>query len=249
MKRNILLTAMMLAAGSLLAADLKDEVTGAAKKLADSDSYSWKQTTEGGGGGRNGGGGRRGGGFGGGPMEGKIQKDGLIFLTITRGDNTQEVVLKGKKGAAKTEDGWKSLEELASDDGGGGGGRGPAMMARMLQNIKAPAVALQDTIGNVKEFTKTDDGYTGDLTEEGAKTLLTFGPRRGGGNGPEISGAKGSLTVWVKDGLVSKYQVKVQGTFSRDGNDTEVKRTTTTEIKDVGATKITPPDEAMKKIS
>ena len=57
MKRNVLFVATLFAAGSLFAADPKDTVTAAAKKLADGGNYSWKQTVDRGGGG---------GGFGGG---------------------------------------------------------------------------------------------------------------------------------------------------------------------------------------
>ena len=45
-----ILVGMLAVAGSaaLLRADAKEDVQAAAKKLADSDNYSWKQTTEGG---------------------------------------------------------------------------------------------------------------------------------------------------------------------------------------------------------
>jgi hypothetical protein len=71
---------------------------------------------------------------------------------------------------------------------------------------------------------------------------------RGGGNGPEISGASGSLKVWVKDGLVSKYELKIKGTVSFNGNDRDVDRTTAVEIKDIGSTKVEVPEEARKKL-
>ena len=72
---------------------------------------------------------------------------------------------------------------------------------------------------------------------------------RGGGNGPEISGAKGSVKFWVKDGMLSKYEIKVQGKVSFNGNDRDVDRTTTVEIKDSGSTKIQLPEDAKKKLS
>ena len=62
MKRNVLFAAAMLAVGSLLAAESKESLTAAAKKLADGGNYSWKQTMDmGGGGGGFGGGGASGG--------------------------------------------------------------------------------------------------------------------------------------------------------------------------------------------
>ncbi len=45
MKRNILLAAALLAAGTLLA-DSKDDVAAAAKALGDKDNYSWKSTLD-----------------------------------------------------------------------------------------------------------------------------------------------------------------------------------------------------------
>src|SRR5260221_5804404 len=73
MKRNVLLAAMMLVSGSLFAADPKDDVTSAAKKLAAADNYSWKGNVE------NAGGGGR---FGG-PSEGKADQDGTVYFTMT----------------------------------------------------------------------------------------------------------------------------------------------------------------------
>lgn len=232
MKRNILVSSLVVLASSLLAEDPKETVTGAAKKLAGTDNYSWKQTIENAGGG----------GFGAGTSEGKTQKGGYTWLSMSMRDNTIEAVKKGDKGAIKGQDGWRSLSEAAEGD------RGPAtFMARRIQNFKAPAVQAEDLAGKVKELKQDGDSYSGELTEEAAKSLLTFGGR-GGGNGPEISGAKASARFWVKDGMLAKYETKVKGTVSFNGNDRDVDRTTTIEIKDVGSTKIAVPEEAEKKL-
>src|SRR5215469_7280983 len=173
MKRNILVGTLVLMASSLLAEDAKETVTGAAKKLAETDNYSWKQTIENAGGG----------GFGGGASEGKTQKGGYTWLTVTMRDNTIEALKKGEKGAIKGQDGWRSLEEAS------GGDRGPAtFMARRIQNFKAPANQAEELAGKVKDLKEQDGVYSGDLTEEGAKSLMMFGGRGrggGGGNGPE----------------------------------------------------------------
>jgi hypothetical protein len=235
MKRHLLFGTMALLAGSLLAANAapKDELTAAAKKLADKDNYAWKQTTENAGGG----------GFGGGTSEGKTEKDGYLWLSMTMRDNTIEAVKKGEKGAIKTQDGWQSLSEATSGD------PGPAtFIARRMQNFKAPAAQAEDLAGKTKELKQDGDVYSGELTEEGAKSQLMFGGRAGG-NGPEISGAKGSVKFWVKDGVLSKYEIKVKGTVSFNGNDRDIDRTTTVEIKDIGATKIQVPEGAQKKLS
>src|SRR4051794_16502742 len=129
MKQNFLCGAIMLFAGSLLAAgsDPKDDIGSAAKSLAGKGNYSWKTTVETAGGG--GGGGR----FRPGPTDGKADKDGTISLAMTRGDNTIEAVLNGTKGAIKTADGWQSLSEATAGDGGDQPNPG-RFLARMLQN-------------------------------------------------------------------------------------------------------------------
>ncbi len=234
MKKQLLFGTFAFLIGSLAAyADPKDDVTAAAKKLADKDNYAWKQTTENAGGG----------GFGAGTSEGKYEKNGNLWLSMPMRDNTVEAVKQGEKGAIKTQDGWQSLSDATSGD------PGPAMfIARRVQNFKAPAAQVEDLAGKVKELKKEGDVYSGDLTEDGAKSQLMFGGR-GGGNGPEISGAKGSVKFWVKDGLLSKYEVKVKGTVSFNGNDRDIDRTTTVEIKDIGTTKVQVPDDAKKKMS
>ncbi len=71
---------------------------------------------------------------------------------------------------------------------------------------------------------------------------------RGGANAPEISGARGSVKFWVKDGLLSKYEIKVQVEVCFNGNDRDVDRTTTVEIKDIGSTKVQVPADAKKRL-
>jgi hypothetical protein len=96
-------------------------------------------------------------------------------------------------------------------------------------------------------LTKEGDVYSSDLTEEGAKKFLTFS--RQGSGGATASTAKGSVKFWIKDGALTKYEYKVKGTASFGGNDLDIDRTTTVEIKDVGTTKLNVPEEAKKKLS
>ena len=239
MKTNILFGIVALLAGTVLAADPgpKEEIINAAKKLADKSNYSWKTTVEAGSNAR----------FRPGPTEGKTEKDGATFLSMTIRDNAVDVVLKGGKGAVKTQDGWKSLSEAAEGDGGqGNAGR---FFARMLQNYKVPAAQAEDLASKTKDLKKTDDSYSGELTEEGVKELLSFGARPGGADAPTVSDAKGSVKFWIKDGVLSKYEFKVQGKVNFNGNDRDVDRTSTVEIKDIGTTKVEVPDEAKKKLS
>jgi hypothetical protein len=209
-------------------ADTKDEVAAAAKKLA-GDSYSWKSTTEG--------------GQFGGSQEGKIQKDGLVWMSRTFGDNTIEIVKKGEQGAVKMQDGWQSLSEIADAEGPG------RFIARTAQTFKAPAVQAQEIAEKLEKVEKSDDAYSATLTEEQVKSMATFGRRGGGAGGqaPPIKNAKGSAKFWVKDGALAKTQYTVSYTITIQDEDRDVNRTTTTEFKDVGNTKVEVPAEAKEK--
>ncbi len=229
---------------ALMAAD-KDDVSSAAAKLAASGSYSWTITTEGGQGNAA-------------PSHGKIQQDGLTWTEMAARNNTMEAYFKGGKGVVKTEDGWEALDLTAAPAPGGGGGGGGAMdparfMGMRLRSFKAPAAQSADLAGQTKDLAKTGDAYAGALTEEGAKSLLTMGggrrPGGAGGAAPTVANAKGTVKFWIKDGMITKYQYQVSGTVSRNGNDRDVDRTTTVEIKDVGATKITVPEQAKSKMT
>ncbi len=232
MKRNILLGIVMLATGSLLAAEAgaKEDVVAAAKKLGDKGNYSWKTTMEAG-------------NFNG-STDGKTDKDGLVSLSMTFGDNTTEAYVQGGKGAVKRPDqDWQSLTELANSTEPGPG----RFLVRRLQAFKAPATEAADIADKTKELKKDGDLYSGDLTEAGAKDLLAFGGRRGA-NAPEPKNAKGSVKFWTKDGVLSKYELKLQGTINFNGEDRDMDRTTTVDIKDVGSTKIDVPEAAKKKM-
>jgi hypothetical protein len=249
MLRTVLCSTLALVAGSavLAHADAKEDATAAAQKLGDAQNYSWKQTVEsaGGGGGR--------GGFG--NMEGKTEKGGVTMTSAQRGDNTVVTYRKGDKVVMQNPDGdWMTAEEMAAaraanGNGGGGGqrrGRGGPPQFRL------PAETASDLISKANDLAAADGVITGNLSEDAIKQLLAGGRgRRGGGAGgtpPEISNAKGTVKVWTKDGAISKFEYHVTGTVSRNGNDTDVDRTTTVEITDVGSTKIDVPEAAAKKL-
>ena len=239
MFRSLLIGCAALVAGSSLAIGApQDDLKAAAQKLSDAPNYSWKATVQNGGNNQ-----------GGGPTEGKTEKDGYTMVTMTRGDNTIVVVRKGDKVAIKTADGtWKTPAEMQAENNGGGGrnpGRFAAQAGRAL-----PAKTVEDLTADTTGLTTTADGFSAQLTEEGAKKALTFGGRRGGANAaaPEISNAKGDVKFMVKDGVLTGYELHVTGSISFNGNDRDVDRTTTVQIMDVGSTKVEVPDDAKKKL-
>jgi hypothetical protein len=231
MKKNLFIAALALLAGPLLAADStpKDDLTAAAKALADKPNYSWRTTvvvpddSP----------------FKPGPTDGKAEKDGYTTIKMSFGDNNTDVVKKGEKAAIKNADqDWQSLSELENSEGFG------RFFAGMIRNLKTPAAEAEDLIKGTKEIKLDGDVYSGDLTEAGAKEKLTF---RGGGD-VTVTNPKGSVKFWVKDGVLTKYEFKVKGSVSFNDNNMDVDRTTTTEVKDVGATTVTVADEAKKKL-
>lgn len=237
MKKNILFSMMVLAAGSVMAAP-KDDVTAAAKALGDAANYTWQTTMDFGPNSQ----------FQPGPTDGKTEKDGYTDVKSSFGDNTSEFVRKGTNAAVKTDDGWKAAAELLQGGGGGGGFDPSTFAARQAQNFQSPAAQAAELAGFAGELKVDGDKITGDLTEAGAKSLLTFrgGRRGGGGNGP--SNAKGTVTFWVADGKLTKFQSHVTGTVNFGGEDRDTDRTTTTTISNVGSTKVDVSDDAKKKL-
>lgn len=232
----ILLMLTPFLAASLFAAEggPGDEIKAASKKLAGQDNYSWTTTVvvpeE-----------AR---FRPGPTHGKTEKNGATLIDMSFGDNTTRAVIQGEKAAVTNMDGeWESVAELENSEGRG------RFRAFMVRSILKPADQVVELAGAVKELKKDGDSYAGDLTEAGAKKLMAFRRRGGDGEGPNISSAKGSVKIWIKGGDLVKYEYKVQGVMEWNGNDIDVDRTTTVEIKDVGKTKVEVPEAAKKKLS
>ena len=220
MKKNILFGALALLAGPLFAADPspKDDVIAAAQKLAAAASYSWNQTVVV----------PENAQFKPGPTEGKTEKGGATYVKMSFGDNTTEIVMQGDKAAVTDPDGgWQSFTNLEN-------GR---FFAGMVRNFTAPAAQATNLVASVKELKKDGDVYSGDLTEAGTKAQFRYGT---------VINPRGSAKFWLKDGLLSKYEYKVQGKVDFNGNKMDFDRDTTVEIKDVGATKVDVPHEAKK---
>ncbi|HAB18365.1 MAG TPA: hypothetical protein PLX89_23705 [Verrucomicrobiota bacterium] len=245
--KNLLLPSLfsLALAFPLLAQTPAADVTAAAKKLAERGAYQWTSKTDMGSGGG-------GGQFRPGPTEGWRTKDGLTLLKVTRNDTTTEIVVKGEKGAYKADGNWQAVDTTVQGGGGGGGGGQPnpgRAAAGALRRFKAPATEAEELVAKATELKKDGDAIAGALTPDSAKALATFGGGRGGGGAPEVSDAKGTVKFWIKDGVLSKYEYKVQGKMSFNGNERAIDRTTTVEIKDGGPAPDAIPDAAKKLVS
>lgn len=257
MKSNLLIAATACIVGALLPAQAgeKEDVMNAIKKLSEKGSYSWTSSSkrpESAGGNNN--------RFGAGSTEGKTV-DGMIYLKTTWGDRSFESVGKGDKSATKREDAWEINQPRPSAGEGGNDGqprdrrRGPR--GPMFANFKTPAMQAGELLEGIGELKKDGDVYTGELSEEAAKSLLgNFGMRnRGGDNGgdaparPQPTGLKATAKFWVADGVLTKYESDLAGKISFNGNERDLGRTTTVEISEIGSTKLDVPEDIKKKLA
>ncbi len=222
----------LLAATSLtaLAAEPKADVAAAAAKLNDKSSYAWTATSE-----------IEGGQWTPAPVNGKTEKGGFTHIATKMQDNDIEVAMKGEKVAVKTPDGWKSAAELE------GNSEGRPNFARFFANQRTAASEVTNFLAKAKEVKSADGKFTVEFTPEGAADLASFRGRRQGAPAPKNASA--SAIVWVKDGVIAKYELKTKSTITtQDGEDRTMARTTTVEIKDVGTAKVEVPAEAKSKL-
>jgi hypothetical protein len=135
----------------------------------------------------------------------------------------------------------------------GSGSSGPKSSAdRSYSNLQLaishPHEELGVIVGSHQEFNVEGDVVTGTLTDLGAQLLLV----RDGQDSLTPVRATGSFKLWLRDGAVVKYQVKVQGTLrvelSSGHREINVQQTTDTLIKEVGTTRFEVPAEARRKL-
>ncbi|MBP7949442.1 MAG: hypothetical protein KA004_07280 [Verrucomicrobiales bacterium] len=249
MKPTIVLSLALLTAPLWAADNAADEVKAAAKKLAEAPNYSWTTTTKVPDDSR----------FKPGPTEGKTEKDGCSWVSSSFGERKFESLIKNGNALSKTEDGWKTSEEIraaresggdSAEQGGRDRRRGGGGFGSMARSFKTPAAQAEDLADKSKELKKDGDAFSGDLTEAAIKEMLSFGRRRpDSGEGPPApTETKGSVKFWIKEGTLSKMEIHVEGIMKFGDTERKIDRTSTTEIKDVCTTKLDVPEEAKKKL-
>lgn len=206
------------------------EIKSAVTKLGEKSNYSWISTPKSEGASAN---------LQLGSTEGKTEKNGFTYFKLTVGQNTVEAAFKGAKSAIKTENDWEPSQALQGDR---------AWVARRLTAFKAPVAEAEDLLAKVQGLRKEiGNVYAGDLSQSGVKELLSMRARDGQNSMP--TGAKGWAKFWVRDNMLVRYQYNVQGKLmGQNQQESDINRTTTVEIKDVGSTTVQLPDEAKKKL-
>lgn len=206
-----------------------DDVKAAAKKLGDATNYSWSAKMEN----------ANGGGFGAGTATGVTEKGGCTVFTREFNGTTMQSVRKGDAVVLQNMEGaWVTREEMMQQFGGGGR---PARGG--FFDVQTPAESLVSLAeGAAADLTATDGVYSGSLSTEEAAKLMTFGLMT-----PKNPSA--AVKIWLKDGTVTKYQLHLKGAFvGPDGQERPVDRINTTEITNVGSTKVTVPEGAKAKL-
>lgn len=181
-----------------------------------------------------------------------------------------------------TDTGWKTIEELPivrdtepilgtdgmGDPGsilttpgavtGGGGSilplpkgddeRGRRVYSNLQMGISHPHEDLGVIVSSGTELRASGEVLTGTLTELGAQLLLVRDGQ------PEITPEQGAgtFTIWMRAGMVQRFQVKLEGVLAiKTGLGTKrvtVNQTTHTVIRDVGTTRVEVPAEARRKL-
>ena len=114
--------------------------------------------------------------------------------------------------------------------------------------ISHPHEDLGVIIGSCEHFKVEGNIVSGSLTDLGAELLLV----RDGQKYIQPLRAAGSFKVWLRDGRVAKYQVKLEGALNvhlpTGKRIVEVRQVTDTIVKEVGTTSFEIPAEAVMKL-
>lgn len=219
---------------TLAAAQPAEELAAAAKKLADSGNYAWTTTTESSGTSTN-------------PprrtvTEGKVAKDGTVYLTIPRYGQKMEALIKGNKGAYKLLSEWQGWN---SEPEGGGATNRFRTGSRSMFNSKTPAVEAGELLSKALNLKKQGADIAGEFSAEEAGHIALMGVRIRTAVFDE-SASKGTIRFFIKDGLLAGYEYHVKAVFNVGGSQRKVERTVKVEISEIGKAAFEIPAEARK---
>ncbi len=206
------------------------------------------------------------------PMVGALRRRAVRGSASS--DNQVEAVFKGaEKCVVQTPDGWQTPAEFAdqarsAERSGGppgvgypGGGfpGGPSRRSRrgsdnppaysnLQVNLSRPHEEIGLIVGSYTDIRAEGDIVTGTLSETGAKLLLVHP----GQNELTPLKAAGTFRLWVRDGALVKYELKLEGTLSVETptarREVQVHQKSTTELKAVGTTTFVVPEAARRKL-
>jgi len=120
--------------------------------------------------------------------------------------------------------------------------------SNLQMGLSHPHEELGVIVSSGTDLHVENDMLTGSLTEMGAQLLLV----RDGQTGITPLQGSGTFTLWFRDGVVNRYQVRLQGVLAiKTGLGTRqiaVTQRTSTVISDIGTTTVDVPIEAVAKL-
>jgi hypothetical protein len=221
MKKTALFCALALLAGPLLGDSAgSGDVNRAVKKITDIADYTWHSTfTD--------------------PRDpqsisadGQTAPDGFTYVKLSFADNSSEFVLKNGMLAITDQSGnWQPPATLDTRP------EVNRLSLSLAHHFRTPAAQAATLVSAVGAFKKEGNVFSGDLTADGANALLTV---------PDAvaTNSVGSAKFWITDGNLTRFEFKVKGTSVSHGVEEETSRDTSVEIKYVGTTKVTMPNQA-----
>lgn len=228
MKHELLICTFIASALGTALGDPAEDLAQAAEKLSAAKNYTWTSARA----------------FGDREARtttGMTGSGGHTQLTIPMRENSIDVLIRNGKAASKTDAGWK----LASSEAEGDENRRYRYLAYIASNYEAPTKRVTELIAGLTDLKVEEGTYSGKLTEEVAKKLMTFRGRRGGDReAPPIAGAGGSVKFVVKDGVVAKYELSLTGKMTFEEQERDIGRTTTVEFSKLNSTSFDISEEA-----
>jgi len=270
--KHLLVACILLSLGSAVAfATPADDVEAAARKLSDAPNYCWITRAAGTGSFAVDVGGTRG-PFNSGAAGG-VADNTTGFSVITRQgpSGAVEIVRHGERIAVKNPQGiWLFPDELSSTPVAASvaanppranrratrqrpvGGQRAATLPRGGQAFAGGAALPTEEI--VALITETTDLKVGDGIISGALTTAAAASHLGalGSNSAQtapLDGAIGTVTFSLKAGMIESYEIHLKASIQGRVGRTTIDRTITTEIMDVGTTKVVVPDDAKVKLA
>lgn len=132
---------------------------------------------------------------------------------------------------------------------GGRGDRGEQNYSNIQLGLSLPHEELAVIVSSHDKLAVEGEVVTGTLTDLGAQLLLV----RDGQAAITPVRAAGTFKLWLHDGVVVKYQVRLEGILSVEANglrrEIVVHQTTDTALRNLGTTKVDVPDQARLKLT
>ena len=110
--------------------------------------------------------------------------------------------------------------------------------------LTRPHEELAVIVSSYQTFNVDDNIVTGRLTELGSALLLI----RDGQDQLQPLAAAGTFRLVITGGIVTRYQVRLEGVLLVDRKKVRVRQDATTFVRDIGTTRFEVPDEARRKL-